>query len=88
MERWVVKLDKRQLAKLSPEQKELGTYLVNEQDEHFLVFRDSFVALKVASSLGASRSPGLTLSVDKLGSYQPLAQFANGDLLVSQSLKS
>lgn len=57
MEKWVVSIDEAQLASLSEEQRNLGTVLQGDAGEHFLVFRDGFVALKMASQLGATCKP-------------------------------
>jgi hypothetical protein len=84
LERWVVYIDDRQLAQLNHEQRELGTLLSNDRGEHFLVFRDAFVALKIASSIGAKRSPGRSLPASTKLPKQPLARFANGDVLVGE----
>lgn len=55
MERWIVELDEGQLGRLSLEPEQLGTHMTNTDGQHFLVFRDGFVALKVAHRLGAKR---------------------------------
>ena len=55
MEKWVVQISEAQLGQLSEEQRNLGTLQQGENGEYFLVFRDSFVALKIASCLGVDR---------------------------------
>ncbi len=57
MEKWVVSINETQLASLSEEQRNLGTVLQGPEGEHFLVFRDGFVALKMAAQLGATCKP-------------------------------
>ena len=84
MEKWVIEVSKVQLEQLNEEQRGLGTLLRGEKGRHFLVFRDSFVALKVASWLGTKRSPGRSLPASSAASYAPLAHFDNGDVLVRE----
>ena len=57
MEKWVVSINETQLASLSEEQRNLGTVLQGPGGAHLLVFRDGFVALKMASQLGATCKP-------------------------------
>ena len=84
MEKWVIQLDEIQLGRLSLEPEQLGTYLTNTNGEHFLVFRDGFVALKVANRLGAKRRLARSLASSDKQSEQALAQLANGDMLVAE----
>ena len=85
MERWVVQLTEAQLAKLTTEERHLGTYLSNEKGEHFLVFRDGFVALKIAKTTGAKRSLARSLPINEDISLKALAEVFNGDMLVKQA---
>lgn len=85
MDKWFVKVTDTQLARLREDLRDLGTLFTTEKGEHYLVFRDSFVALKVASYLGLQRHAGRTISVQnsKAGSYHPLMTLENGDVLVA-----
>mgnify|MGYP000170553605 CR=1 FL=1 len=56
MEKWVVNISQEQLALLDEEQRDLGTMLHGEDGKTQLVFRDGFVALKIATQLGTTRS--------------------------------
>ena len=80
MERWIVHLDTHQLEALNTEQRDLGT-LVSTDGEHYLVFRDGFVALKVANRVGAKRSAGRTMPKTSTLYSAPLAQFDDGNYL-------
>jgi hypothetical protein len=89
VDKWFVKVTDTQLATLRDDLRELGTLRASEEGEHYLVFRDSFVALKVASYLGLQRQHGRSVSgryvlehsqVDK---YHPLLTLENGDVLVA-----
>lgn len=84
MEKWVIEVSEAQLERLNMEQRDLGTLLKGREDKHFLVFRDSFVALKVATQLGVKRSPGRSLPASSAAPYAPLAHFDNGDVLVKE----
>lgn len=55
MEKWVVNVNEEQLALLNEEQRNLGTLLQGEDGQKLLVFRDGFVALKIAAQLGTTR---------------------------------
>lgn len=55
MERWAILLDDATHSRLSDEQLQLGRLEKSASDESLLVFRDRFVALKIASSVGAQR---------------------------------
>lgn len=85
MEKWVITVDEAQLASLSDEQRNLGTVLRGAGGKHFLVFRDGFVALKMASQLGATCKPGRSVPAATAGSRTPLANFGDGEVLVSES---
>jgi hypothetical protein len=87
VDKWLVKVTDTQLAGLRADLRELGTVLTTNQGEHYLVFRDSFVALKVASYLGLQRQHGRTVSAQKSQSsmYHPLVTFDNGDVLVADA---
>ncbi len=85
MDKWFVKVTDTQLGGLRDDLRDLGTHLMTDQGEHYLVFRDSFVALKVASYLGLQRHSGRTMSAQKSSSssYRPLMTLENGDVLVA-----
>lgn len=84
MDKWFVKVTDAQLAGLREDMRELGTLLTSKQGEHYLVFRDSFVALKVASYLGLQRQHGRAVSVqNQTENYHPLMTLENGDVLVA-----
>lgn len=85
MDRWLVKVNTHQLAKLQGDMRDLGTLLTNQQGESYLVFRDGFVALKVASYLGLKRQPGRTLPATSSSKFNPLMRFDNGDILVAEA---
>jgi hypothetical protein len=87
VDKWLVKVTDAQLATLKADLRELGSLVTTDKGERYLVFRDSFVALKVASYLGLQRQPGRTLSAkaSSLGEYHPLVTFANGDVLVAEA---
>ena len=85
MEKWLVSLDEEQLASLSEEQRNLGTVVQGAEGGYFLVFRDGFVALKMAAQLGATCRPGRSVPASSAKSYTPLASFNDGDVLVSES---
>ena len=84
MERWIVHLDATQLESLNHEQRDLGT-LISTNGKHYLVFRDSFVALKVANRVGAKRSPGRALPQTSTLYSTPLAQFDDGNYLFADA---
>jgi hypothetical protein len=85
MDRWLVKVNSIELAKLRGDMRDLGTLLTTAQGENYLVFRDGFVALKVASFLGLKRQPGRTVSAKSSGTFNPLMRFDNGDVLVADA---
>jgi hypothetical protein len=87
VDKWLVKVTDAQLAGLRADLRDLGTLVTTEQGDHYLVFRDSFVALKVASYLGLKHQPGRTISAQKTGAgtYHPLVTYANGDMLVADA---
>lgn len=58
MEKWVVNVNEEQLAKLDDEQRNLGTIMQAEDGTTSLIFRDGFVALKIAAQLGTTRTLG------------------------------
>lgn len=87
MDKWLVKVTDAQLAGLRADLRELGTLVTTDQGERYLVFHDSFVALKVASYLGLQRQTGRTMSAkaSRSGEYRPLVTFDNGDVLVTET---
>lgn len=85
MERWIVHLDATQLESLNHEQRDLGTLVSTQSGEHYLVFRDSFVALKVANRVGAKRSQGRALPKTSTLHSAPLAQFDDGNYLFADA---
>lgn len=87
MDKWLVKVTDTQLAGLRADLRELGTVVTTDQGERYLIFRDSFVALKVASYLGLQRQAGRTMSAkaSKSSNYHPLVTFDNGDVLVAEA---
>jgi hypothetical protein len=87
VDKWLVKVTDAQLAGLRSDLRELGTLVNTDQGERYLMFHDSFVALKVASYLGLQRQAGRTVSgkVSKSSDYHPLVTFDNGDVLVTET---
>jgi hypothetical protein len=87
VDKWLVKVTETQLAGLRADMRDLGTLVATEQGDQYLVFRDSFVALKVASYLGLKHQAGRTVSAQKPlpGAYHPLVTLANGDMLVAEA---
>jgi hypothetical protein len=87
VDKWLVKVTDTQLAGLRADLRELGSLVKTEQGESYLVFRDGFVALKVASYLGLKRQSGRTISANatQAGAYHPLVTLANGDMLVTDA---
>ncbi|MCA9836069.1 MAG: hypothetical protein KC422_04120 [Trueperaceae bacterium] len=81
MQKWMIQLSHEQLQSLSDESRHLGDLLTSSDGKHFLVFRDSFVALKVASSLGLERS--LAKAIPSEHASEPLAHFNDGQALVA-----
>ncbi len=51
---WLVPVTRQQVEQLREDYRDLGKLTKSNQGELFLVFRDRFVALKVAASIGAS----------------------------------
>ncbi|MGL4608104.1 MAG: hypothetical protein ACRCYY_00235 [Trueperaceae bacterium] len=87
MDRWLVKVTEGQRDALKTDLRDLGTPITTSQGEQYLLFRDSFVALKVAAQLGAKRQSGRTVSdITTQGNYSPLVTFENGDMLVTETL--
>jgi len=82
MQKWVIQLTDEQLNDLNEEARYLGDLHSNAKGEHVLVFRDSFVALKVANSLGIERSAALTINAND-ATLEPLAELSNGQVLVA-----
>ena len=82
MERWLIELSEAQLEQLPSEQLELGTLVSGASGRRYLVFRDGFVALKVASKLGAKRSPGRMMTAEACRTT-PLAHLDDGTVLVA-----
>lgn len=82
MDRWFVKVESPELARLQGEMRDLGTLLTTQEGERYLVFRDGFVALKVASYLGSKRRPGQLVSSTP---QQPLVRFEDGEVLVAEA---
>lgn len=85
MKRWMVQLTSRQLKTLKPEQLELGTLVSSSSGSHYLLFRDDFVALKVARGLGAKRSRALTLPETSTLYSAPIAQLDDGAYLFAEA---
>lgn len=87
MDKWFVKVTDAQLAGLRADLRDLGTLLTTDKGERYLVFRDSFVALKVASYLGLKRQHGRTVSAQKSKTegFRPLMTLENGDVLVTEA---
>lgn len=52
MQKWIIHLSLQEFKKLDQDFQQLGELLITQEGKHLLVFRDRFVALKVASSLG------------------------------------
>lgn len=57
MQRWAIALDGEVRRRLTREQLELGTEIVDDDGERMLVFRDRFVGLRVASTAGVRLLP-------------------------------
>lgn len=83
MERWLIELSDAQLERLPSEQLELGTLVTGASGRRYLVFRDGFVALKVAGKLGAKRSPGRMMAAEACQTT-PLAHLDDGTVLVAE----
>lgn len=83
MERWLIELSDAQLEQLPQEQRELGTLIRAEDGRCYLVFRDGFVALKVASGLGLKRNPARSVPAETATQLRPLAQLEGGKVLVA-----
>lgn len=61
MEKWIVDITEAQLASLSAEQRDLATIVKSPEGKTLLIFRDGFVALKIAAQLGTKRSSSRTV---------------------------
>jgi hypothetical protein len=87
VDKWLVKVTDAQLASLRTDLRELGTLVSTSKGERYLVFHDSFVALKVASYLGLQRQAGRTVpaKASQSSGYHPLVTFDNGDVLVAET---
>lgn len=57
MQRWAISLDGEVRRRLTEEQLELGTESTGENGDDLLIFRDRFVALRVARSVEAPLLP-------------------------------
>ncbi len=57
MKRWVVKINENDLKNLKPELLDVGTLIHTEEGEQYMIFRENFSALKLASELSSSSSP-------------------------------
>jgi hypothetical protein len=80
---WFVKVETQELAKLQGDMRDLGSLLTTQQGERYLVFRDGFVALKVASYLGLKRKAGRMVS--DTSHQKPLVRFEDGDVVVAEA---
>jgi hypothetical protein len=85
MERWLIEVGEMELGRLSQEQLELGTLVRGETGKAYLVFRDSFVALKVAHGLGLRRNAGRCLPLSDAEGRVPIATLANGSVLIAEA---
>lgn len=83
MQKWFIPLGNQEPTNLSEEMRQLGDLLRDAQGEHYLVFRDSFVALKVANSLGLKRELARVIPADQVS--HPLLHLGNGKALVADS---
>jgi hypothetical protein len=81
MQKWMIHLSSEQLSSLNDESRNLGDLLSNGKGQNILVFRDSFVALKVASSLGLE--PNLVRAIPAEYTSEPLSQFSKGQAIVT-----
>jgi hypothetical protein len=64
MTRWAVPLDEHFKSRLTHDTLELGDLQRRDDGSEMLVFRDRFVALKVAAKVGGARPVALTRSPD------------------------
>jgi hypothetical protein len=64
MMRWAVQLDEHVKTRLPIDTLELGDLHRREDGSEVLIFRDRFVALKVAAKVGGSRPVAFTRSAD------------------------
>jgi len=53
MKRWVVKINENELKRLPPQLLDVGTLVHTQEGEQFMVFRENFSALKLASKLSS-----------------------------------
>ncbi len=53
MKRWVVKIEESDLKKLNPQLLSVGTLINTEDGEQYMVFRENFSAIKLASALNS-----------------------------------
>jgi hypothetical protein len=84
VDKWLVKVTDQQLLGLRADLRDLGTLVKTREGEQYLVFRDRFVALKVASHLGLQRQPSHVLNSQHLSAgYDPSVRLENGDVLVA-----
>jgi hypothetical protein len=81
MNKWFVKVETQELAKLQGDMRDLGTLLTTQQGDRYLVFHDGFVALKVASYLGLKRKPGQFIRHQ----HQPLVRFDDGEFFLAEA---
>ncbi len=81
-QKWMIRLNDEQLKALSTDALAMGDLLTSPDGDHYLLFRDSFVALKVATSVGAERSTARVLPPNE--AVNPLAFFNDGSALVSE----
>jgi hypothetical protein len=81
MNKWFVKVETQELAKLQGDMRDLGSLLTTQQGDRYLVFHDGFVALKVASYLGLKRKPGQFISHQ----HQPLVRFDDGEFFLAEA---
>ncbi len=84
MDKWFVKVETQELARLKGDLRDLGSLLTTQHGERYLVFHDGFVALKVASYLGLKRKPGHMVSGTSTH-QQPLVRFDDGEFLVAEA---
>jgi hypothetical protein len=83
MQKWVIQITEQQRVTLSTETLQLGDLIRNDKGETYLIFRDSFVALKVATLLGVKRSRAQTLPAGQVLNLEPFAHLSDGQVLVA-----
>jgi hypothetical protein len=83
LKRYIVEVDSEQVLKLSPEQVELATQISNGPTK-LLIFRDRFVACKIATRSGGTFYQGYVVDGDALqGDPVPGGiAFGNGMLML------